>query len=305
MPHNGLRAVDAFSEACRSGPSLARRVRSRKGVGLYGWNTGPVQEVHLPETEELVLSLHLGGSRRVRVFTSEGLSRSVSRPGDVTLMPQGRPVSFRTDGAVDFATVHFPSSSGERGDHGDLARLLRLSNCLFAFRDDYVCASVKTLMQAARSPSQDDGRYVGKLADALIARLARLVEESDAERVELGSPSEPPQRQANLDAVLALIEKRLADKLSLDDLAESAGMSRAWFARAFNQRYGCPPHRYIVQRRIERAKELLRNQRMSFTDIAYEVGFSGQSHFSAAFKAIEGCTPNHYTRAALESSAPA
>ncbi len=305
MPHNGLRAVDAFSEACRSGPSLARRVRSRKGVGLYGWNTGPVQEVHLPETEELVLSLHLGGSRRVRLFTSEGLSRSVSRPGDVTLMPQGRPVSFRTEGAVDFATVHFPLPHGERSDHGDLARLLRLSNCLFAFRDDYICASVKALMQAAQSPSQDDGRYFGKLADALIAHLARLVEESDAECVELGSPADSPARQVDFDAVIAHIEKKLADKLSLDELAEFSGMSRAWFAREFNQRYGCPPHRYIVQRRIERAKQLLRNERMSFTDIAYEVGFSGQSHFSTAFKAIEGCTPNHYTRSERENREPA
>lgn len=301
MPHNGLAAVDAFSEACRSGPSLAWRVRSRKGVGLYGWNTGPVQEVHLPQSEELVLSLHLGGSRRVRVFTPEGLSRSVSRPGDVTLMPQGRPVSFRTDGAVDFATVHFPAPSGEQGD---LARLLRLSNCLFAFRDDYICSSVKALMQAAQSPSQDDGRYFSKLADALIAHLARLVEGRDTECVELRAPSESPAPQANLDAVIAHIESRLADKLSLDELADFAGMSRAWFAREFTQRHGCPPHRYIVHRRIERAKQLLKNERMSFTDIAYEVGFSGQSHFSAAFKAIEGCTPNGYTRSARGHGEP-
>lgn len=290
------RAVDAFSATCHAAPALSLDSASRRGVGLYGWRSGPVDEVHLPETGDLILSLHLGGARRVRLFTERGLTRSVSRPGDLTLMPHGRPIGFRTEGAVDFATLHFPSYLAARHHVAEWASLQGLRQCLFAFRDDYVSANVRALMRAAHATSADSTRYRRRLFDALVVHLAQLVEARGIEPVELPTCNARAPRAPNFEAVLAHIEQHLGEKLGLDELAALAGVSRALFAREFTARFGCAPHRYLNRRRVERAKDLLRLGGVSLADVAYEVGFCGQSHLATIFKAFEGRTPSAYLR---------
>lgn len=292
-----LNGVEAFSEVCKGGP-LVGRAPSRKGVGLYGWNTGPVREVHVPETRELILTVHLDGSRHVRVFTGRGLSRSVSKPGDITLIPHGRPISFRTEGAVDFASLHFPIETVAGRDADSWSRILQQPSCLFALRDEYVVASVRTIMRAMRAPSRDNAAYVAKLLDSLRCHVARLVDESDAEWIELPTLAERGIRAPDFDAVFEHIEHRLAEKLPLEELAERCGVSRAVFAREFRARFDCSPHRYINQRRIAQAKALLVKGSLGLADVAYEVGFSGHSHFSTVFKAFEGCSPATFVNTA-------
>lgn len=298
MNHAILQAVEAFRDVCQASPSVARAAGPRHGVGLYGWNSGPVPEVHIPKTRELIMTAHLGGSRRVRVLTGAGLSRSFSRPGDITLIPRGQPISFRTEGAVEFASIHF-STDGRTSRHSaELERIVGLPHCRFAFRDPYVMASVQTLMRAAAKPSRESARYSARLFDALIAHVALLVEEgNDAEQIELPSRTERGISQPDFDAVLAHITQHLAEKLSLEELADCAGVSRALFAREFTARFACSPHRYLMLMRIARAKQLMQDNALSLTDIAYEVGFSGHSHFSSTFKAIENCSPREFASA--------
>ena len=73
-------------------------------------------------------------------------------------------------------------------------------------------------------------------------------------------------------------------------------LSPFYFCRAFKQSFGIPPHRYHVNRRIERAKALLAERESSVTDVALEVGFSETSSFSAAFRHTTGTTPTEYRR---------
>ena len=291
-------AVDAYSEACRAGPSLSRDSHSRQSVELHGWRTGPTKEVHIVQTRELILSVHLGGARRVRVFTEQGLSRSFSKPGDITLIPSGKPVSYRTEGEVEFATVHFPIDAPTQRDADMWAEMSSLQVCLFALRDDYALASVKALMQASNASSREGARYVATLFEALTCHIARVVEKSDAEQVRLARLTEPLNLGPDFDAVLKQIDSRLGEKLSLQELADHAGVCRSIFAEQFAARYGCSAHRFITQRRIEKAKNLLLQGKLSVTDIAYEVGFSGQSHFSTTFKALTGTVPTAYAERA-------
>lgn len=302
MAQSGLHAVEAFSEVCGARPSLVQESPTRKGVGLYGWNTGPVREVHIPETRELILTVHLGGSRRVRVVTEAGLSRSYSKPGNFTLIPRGQPVSFLTEGAVDFATVHFPLEAPSARDADLWSRMLKLPSCLFAVADEYVVASVKTLMRATRSPARDNAGYISKLFDSLTGHLAQLIEESDAERIRLPTRVLRGIKAPDFERVIEYIESQLSEPLSLDELADHAGVSRALFAREFTSRFGCSPHRFVIRRRIERAKSLLAQGHRNLADIAYEVGFSGHSHFSTTFRAYEGCTPKTYVRITRQDS---
>jgi AraC family transcriptional regulator len=97
--------------------------------------------------------------------------------------------------------------------------------------------------------------------------------------------------------VATYIEEHLAEAISLHALAKLVDLSPYYFCRAFKQSFGIPPHRYHVNRRIERAKALLAERESSVTDVALEVGFSETSSFSAAFRHTTGTTPTEYRRA--------
>jgi AraC-like DNA-binding protein len=96
--------------------------------------------------------------------------------------------------------------------------------------------------------------------------------------------------------VAAYIEEHLAQAIPLHVLAKLVHLSAYYFCRAFKQSFGIPPHRYHINRRIDRAKTLLANPGPSVTDIALELGFSETSSFSAAFRHTTGTTPIDYRR---------
>ena len=89
------------------------------------------------------------------------------------------------------------------------------------------------------------------------------------------------------------ISDRLDRELSLNELAAIAQLSPYHFSRAFKQSTGISPHQYVIQQRIERAKQLVLQGKMSLADIAIACGFSHQSHLNRHFKRITGVTPKN------------
>jgi AraC family transcriptional regulator len=102
-----------------------------------------------------------------------------------------------------------------------------------------------------------------------------------------------PRRK--LDAVLDYIRANLDTGLSLAQMAAVAYLSPYHFARQFKSATGLPPHKYVVARRVERAQQLLREDRdFTVADVALRAGFSDQSQLSAHFKRIVGMTPRQF-----------
>ncbi|KAA9000600.1 helix-turn-helix transcriptional regulator [Affinibrenneria salicis] len=89
-----------------------------------------------------------------------------------------------------------------------------------------------------------------------------------------------------------LIDSRIAEPLTLADLAAEAELSEYHFARMFRQSEGMAPHQYMLKRRLVRAEEMLRRSSLSITEIALACGFSSASHFSHRFKIERGLTPS-------------
>jgi AraC family transcriptional regulator len=96
--------------------------------------------------------------------------------------------------------------------------------------------------------------------------------------------------------VTSFIEEHLDEHIPLPTLAGLARLSPYHFARAFKQSMGIPPHRYHIQRRIERAKILLANSAMSVTEVGVAMGFSETSSFTSTFRRLTGITPSAYSR---------
>jgi transcriptional regulator of acetoin/glycerol metabolism/AraC-like DNA-binding protein len=92
------------------------------------------------------------------------------------------------------------------------------------------------------------------------------------------------------------VEAHLSESIELAALANIAGLSLYHFARAFKQTAGVTPHQYLLQRRIERAQEMLARTELSLSEIALAAGFSDQSHFARHFRQMLGMTPGQFRR---------
>jgi AraC-like DNA-binding protein len=99
-----------------------------------------------------------------------------------------------------------------------------------------------------------------------------------------------------------LADARYADPLSVDDLAQAAGLSRAHFSREFRRAFGESPHAYLLTRRLERAAALLRNTDRAVAEICFTVGLASLGSFTTSFKRAFGVTPTAY-RAAFPPAA--
>ena len=140
-----------------------------------------------------------------------------------------------------------------------------------------------------------DRMYADALGGVLAHELLRLYGTIQSSRPTYRGGLAPWQQRR----VVEFIEQHLAEDTSLDGLAKLVRLSPYHFLRSFKRSLGEPPHRYWTARRLERAKALLANPRASITEIAFQVGFSGTSAFSAAFRRITGQTATDY-RLSLE-----
>jgi transcriptional regulator GlxA family with amidase domain len=106
-----------------------------------------------------------------------------------------------------------------------------------------------------------------------------------------------PQRYFLSRAVRRAIEyihANLSEDVHLKDIAEAARLSTCHFARMFRKTMGMTPHRYLMQARIGKVKELLGQSELCLAAIADEAGFSDQGHMSKVFKRLTGMTPRAF-----------
>ena len=124
-----------------------------------------------------------------------------------------------------------------------------------------------------------------KLAEAFIDATSQLPRE-DAFGI-------PPFRLAS---VLDRIRENLDKPLEVGELSRLAEMSQSHFSRLFKQSTDLTPHQFILRERIIRSKELLRQGKTKILNIALDVGFQSQAHFTTVFGSFVGMTPRQFQR---------
>src|SRR5262244_4571875 len=156
------------------------------------------------------------------------------------------------------------------------------------FEDAGLWETVRKLKAQIGSGDPAARLHAEALGGLLSIELLRLLQD--------GGPESKPSPRGGLAVwqqkrVMDFIEEHLSEDVSLNALADLVRLSPYHFLRSFKQSFGEPPHRYWTRRRIEHAKSLLANPRASITEIAFDVGFSTTSAFSATFRRITGQTP--------------
>ncbi|WP_051330355.1 helix-turn-helix domain-containing protein [Niveispirillum irakense] len=97
--------------------------------------------------------------------------------------------------------------------------------------------------------------------------------------------------------VLATMDANPVSVPAIADLAQACGVSPGHFSRAFKQTTGKPPHQWLMERRVERAKGLLLALDVTISTVAQECGFADQSHLTRVFERVTGTTPGRWRRA--------
>jgi AraC family transcriptional regulator len=162
----------------------------------------------------------------------------------------------------------------------------------FGLTDAHVYDLVKRL------ESQAEGRdYLGAVyVQSLSLTLASYVSAKYGATSENALPESVGLTPAQLLRVKEFIEDELATNFGLIDLAALTGYGPDHFARLFKGAVQQPPHQYVLSRRIERAKAMLRDTSQAIAEVASACGFASQAHLTTAFKQQTGTTPGAFRR---------
>lgn len=134
--------------------------------------------------------------------------------------------------------------------------------------------------------------YADSMATALAAHLLRHY----STRNHHFQDHEDGLSKVKLKQAIEYINTHLSENLSLMAIAAELDMSQFYFCRLFKHSMGMTPHQYLIQQRIERAKQLLKQPKLTIASIAIKCGFANQSHLAKQFRQHTGLTPKQFRR---------
>jgi AraC family transcriptional regulator len=216
------------------------------------------------------------------------------KKGEARFTPAGHRVAFRWTGEVRVLMLGFQPWFFERvaAELGTTATLPAETNNRKLPTSHPACLLMQQLLHELEAPAG-----AALAAEALARAIAvQLLREFDHIRV--ARPAQPAPPVAVLK-VVDLMRQRLADSLTLEELAAVAGVSPFHFARQFKTATGHPPHDYLIRLRVDRAQELIRQHHHEWTlaAVANECGFADQSHMARHFRRVLGVSPGEFADA--------
>ena len=220
-------------------------------------------------------------------------NRALIGPRRICLTPSDAVTRWEHHGHPEILQVYLRSSIYQAavseiyncdGSHAELVPR-------FAMMDPMLEQLAISLAAALRDGTSEDGLYIDTLAQMMAVHLARNhSSRSRAPRLQISQTISGHKMRR----VIEYIEENLDSDLSLEAMGAEVNLSPIYLARAFKAAVGQSPHQYVLARRVERAKELLRNTEMNVVDVALSSGFSSQSHLSYWFQRYVGVSPAAY-----------
>jgi AraC family transcriptional regulator len=274
---------------------LEHIVQSSSGKGWHGLDVAeivhPLDDFALPALPRHILVINLSPPATIH----ERLAGRQGRlgTGNLVILPAGAPTTWHVERAGEVRHLHVylsPSLIQKIAISADIdPDTVEFAETLGVF-DAQIETIALSLLAELRSEGLGGRLYVESLANLLGIHLLR-------QHTSVKEPAFP--RSVGLDRmtlrhISTYIEEHLTEDLSLAELAAIASLSPFHFARLFKASTGVSPHRYVIGRRIERAKLLLSTTNWSLAAIAHAVGFAHESHLALHFKRLTGLLPSSY-----------
>lgn len=296
MSESRIRVIDVVNDRLvplpvTPGSSLLKTTTTPQWDGIC------VDRLYMPpyESPEVMVQEHLLtiqlSQPHIFEFPEKGqLHRIRKFPGSISLAPSGFRFQGRWDRNVEMLILTLKPSVVEKCaaqlHDANSVELLRCNGLL----DPQIQHIGLALEADLRAGSPGGCLYYESLANALAVQLLikYSAKEQKIERYTGGLP------ERKLKRAIEYINDNLSTEVSLEALATVVGMSMYYFIQLFKQSIGCTPHQYVLQCRVERAKQLLRTTKLPIIDIALQVGYKNQSHFTKVFRKLTGTTPREY-----------
>ncbi|MEX3776401.1 helix-turn-helix domain-containing protein [Pseudomonas sp. MYb118] len=207
---------------------------------------------------------------------------------DLVLLSAGMPGLLH----VHLEPGHFSPEALGDGFDGSEYSTMRFER---GFEDDLIASIGHAILLELQNSTPSGKLLVESLACSVAARLIqRFTSAAPARLLSLEQVPNPGIKR--LRQVMDYIEDNIESTISLNDLAAVACLSRFHFARSFKSATGKTPQRYVNERRMERARYLLRHSTYSVAEVAMILSFSSQATFSRAFRQHTEQTPNEFAR---------
>jgi AraC family transcriptional regulator len=257
----------------------------------------PGRSWHPLNSDRPVLSIvvsELRGQCEARLDLNAASTRRPSgrqRPiGHVSLIPAGVPVWGYSDGIDQVEEVRLLLDVARMKEiMGEEFTSAPLQEPRLVFNDESL-QSLARLLVTSEDTAEWSSLFGESLVAAMVARLSNIDPLPPRTHRRLGLSA----RQ--LSKVMGFIRDNLARPIRLSELASLADLSPSQFGRAFKISTGSTPHLWHLNARIESAKRLLADRDTSLAEIALDIGFSEQSHFTRAFHAATGFSPGAWRR---------
>ncbi|MCL4251970.1 MAG: AraC family transcriptional regulator [Anaerolineae bacterium] len=273
-----------------------------------GWNNVRVtierheaipDNLSTPNWEDNLFGLLLEGSARVHVHVIDGISFDTHvGPQSLHLIPPHSEIEVRSDSVLTHANLRLDrqlvSETAAAIQGGDPVSIELLPT--FYFNDPLLYYLGTELANETRNGNPLGPLYADSLTNTLTLYLLRKYSTGRVVR-DLSSSRLTPTQWRTVDE---FIHAHLDQKISLADLATCLHLSVPHFERMFRATTHRPPYQYVLEVRLEQAKLLLADSRLSLTEIAQQCGFSSQSHFTAHFARYVGISPARFARGVRE-----
>lgn len=287
--NTGQPSFDAVAFDCA--PAVETSLRTDDGIGVLIVTHPEPWEADMPDHPEHVLLVRLKpSSAPVEVRVADRSYASRMPVGSFALLPAGAPSRWR-DGGRGLRGLHVnlaPRVFERLVNDDEEVRPLRDLPPIDWTEDPGLAQLAQQLLAEAAQPERGARLAVQTLAAMIGVRLLRTADRAAVSRACRTLSA------ARLRRVEAFVEANLDQPLDLLALASVAALSPSHFARAFRATTGMPPHRWLMVRRVERAKAMIANTRLPIVEIALACGFASQSHMNDVFRRHMMPTPRHW-----------
>ena len=262
------------------------------------WQKLHIQSHHQPawETPETrfmqhTIVIHHSTACVERVLDGQRQSERVGS-GSSAIIPANITHKVCWDREADFTLLSLdPSSLAQIADESvDADRTELIPH--FTKLDPFIHQVGQSLKAELELKEMGSRLFADSLATALSIHLLR----NYATRQQLVCSHTDGLPQYRLQIAISYINDHLDQDLSLERIAAEVGMSQYYFCRSFKQSIGLSPYQYVIQQRVNRAKQLLKQTQTSLSDIALRCGFASQGHLNLHFKRQVGATPKEFRK---------
>lgn len=242
-------------------------------------------------TETFYFALSISASTKWKAYTDASSKDIKAEPGEVWLNPPNTPFTHEVNVPCYFILLLIEEQELYKNFDEKLPEQKLNFLTQYNINDVSLANVIHLFYQEVKNSGKNGRLYFENLKKLFSSYFIRNY--SDYSDI-ISKNQQSNLNEAMINSIRNYILEHISEDISIDDLAFQLGLSKFYFLKEFKKFTGITPYQFILKLKLEKAQELLRSTNKSLSEIAYELSFSDQSHFSRLFTKTFGESPKKY-----------